>query len=283
MYSIRATIAIASSFCIWIAALLQVLQAFNATGGNPPQRTDDFRDSINSLNATSLRIYWAYKNSQLGIDVMIDLLGALGLAGLSYCVLILRRVFKKYKGGDSDFPAFMSAAFFIGAILASIAFLQAVGFTTTADVISNSLLLPDTGIQALHIAFQVDRGSTLYLFSAQFICSSVGLFIASYLTWVTEELSRRHAILGFITSAFGLLVFILEIVAFNAGGASGPVLGVVVLIYGILLLPIWTIWLGLQLRKIKKEEKQQNMFQMNEKLTSKTTSVTEESSPDYKL
>lgn len=266
-YSVRALIAIASSLAIWIAALLQVLQAFNATGGTTPMGTGE---DMRSLNATALRSYWSYRSSQLGVDVMIDLLAALGLAGLSYCVLILKRIFKRYKGGVSDLPAFMSASFFIGAILSSIAFLQAVGFTTTADVISQNPSLPDAGIQALQIAYVISRGSGLYLFSAQFICSGVGLFISSYLTWKTEELPKKHAILGFIASFFAVFTFILEIITFNVGRTSGIVLGIVVIIYGVILLPIWTIWLGLLLRKIKIEKKQQEMYQMDEKLT-KTT------------
>jgi len=44
-------------------------------------------------------------------------------------------------------------------------------------------------------------------------------------------------------------------------------LGVVVLIYGVILLPVWTVWLGNELRKIKKEQKQQQLYQMDEKLT----------------
>jgi len=266
-YSVRALIAVASSVAFWIAALLQVLQAFNATGGMPPMNT---ADDMRALDPTALRNYWGYRASQLGVDVMIDLLAALGLAGLSYCVLILKRIFKRYKGGDSDLPAFMSASFFIGAILSSIAFLQAVGFTTTADIISQGSTLPDNGIQALQIAYTLSRGSGLYLFSAQFICSGVGLFISSYLTWKTEELPKKHAILGYITSFFAVLTFILEIITFNVGRTSGIALGIVVIIYGVILLPTWTIWLGLLLRKIKREQKQQNMYQMEEKLT-KTT------------
>jgi hypothetical protein len=186
---------------------------------------------------------------------MIDLLAALGLSGLAFCVVFLKKVFKRYKGGISDLPGFMTAAFFIGAILSSLAFLQTVGFTTSADLLSQMNGLPDNGLQALHIAYFLSRGSTLYLFSAQFICSAVGLAISSYLSWVTQDLPRKHAVLGFITSFFGFLTFILEIIAFNVPGrGSGIALGVVTLIYGIILLPIWLIWLGLELRKIKAEK-----------------------------
>jgi len=268
-YSVRALIAVLSAVSIWVAAFLQCLQAFNATGGNAPDRGDtSYSNGLRSLDPATLRLYWAYKRSQLGVDVVINLLAALGLAGLAYCVLILRRIFKRYKNGTSDLPAFMSASFFIGALLPSIEFLQSLGFTTTADLYSQIPELPDTGIQALHIAYNVDRGSTLYLFCSQFICVSAGLLISSYLSYTTLELPRKHAILGFVTSFFGFLAFIFAIAAFNAN-VVGIAFGIVIIIYGVFLLPIWTIWLGIELRKVKEAQKRdaasnldQNLVQM---------------------
>jgi len=255
-YSVRSIIAIASAVAIWLAAFLQLLQTFNATGGNPPPLFDrNFNQMLRILDPPSLRSYWSYQRSQVGINVLIDLLAAAGLAGLAYCVIILKRIFKRYKGGDSDLPAFMSASFAIGAILPAIEFLQSVGFSTTASLIAQSPNLPDVGIQALHVAYNVDRGSTLYLFSAQFICVSTGLVVASYLSWVTLELPKKHAILGFITAGVGYLTFIFEIASFNAGWPTAAVFGVLIVIYGVILLPIWTIWLGFILRRLKKNQK----------------------------
>jgi len=267
-HSVRDGIAIGSAIAIWLAAILQVLQAFSATGGESPQWDKDFASGMRSLNSTVLRTYWSYKRTQLGVDVTIDLLASLGLAGLAYCVLILKRVFKRYKNGVSDLPAFMAASFFIGAILPAIEFLQALGLTTAADVISQIPELPDVGIQIIQVSYNISRGSTLYLFSAQFICVSAGIFVSAYLTFATLELPKKHAILGYITSVIGFLTFIFEIATFNAGSV-GPVFGVLVLIYGVILLPIWTIWLGIELRKIKDAQKRdaasnidQNLVQM---------------------
>jgi len=267
-HSVRAAIAISSAICLWLAAILQTLQAFNATGGESPQWDQNFGSAMRSLNATVLRTYWGYKRSQLGVDVTIDLLAALGLAGLAYCVIILKRIFKRYKNGMSDLPAFMAASFFIGAILPAIEFLQSLGITTAADIISQIQELPDVGIQIVQVAYNISRGSTLYMFSAQFICVSCGIFISSYLTFATLELPKKHAVLGFITAAIGFLTFIFEIATFNAS-AVGPGFGILVLLYGVILLPIWTIWLGIELRKIKEAQKKdansnldQNLVQM---------------------
>jgi len=254
-HSVRAMVAILSAVCIWVAAILQALQFFNATGGTAPTFDRDYGNKLRSLDPATLRSYWEYRRSQLGIDFIIDLLAALGLAGVAWCVVILKKIFRNYKGGHSDLPGFMVGCFAIGAIIPALQFLNSIGYTTAADIITRSDQLPDVGIQAVHIAYNVARGGTFYLFSVQFICVSVGLILSSIMTFSTLELPKPHAIVGFITAAFGILTFIFEIVTFNAGNrGTGITLGVFVLLYGIIFLPIWVVWLGSELKKMKRTQ-----------------------------
>jgi len=267
-HSIRSYIAIGSAVCIWIAAIIQALQLFDLTGGEQPNfRGDGYSTLIQSLDVPTLTAFWAWKSSQLGIDVTIDLFAALGSAGLAYCVIILRRVFKRYQGGNSDLPAFMSGCFFIGAILPSFEFLQSLGYTTSADSISQWKTIPSEGLQALYIAYTIGRGSTFYIFSAQFVFVSVGLTLVSILSLRTNELPRKHAILGFITCFFGYLTFVFEIVVFNVGGRGLSItVGIIFLLYGVILLPIWTIWLGVELRRLKQDQRDIRMSNLDEHL-----------------
>jgi len=267
-HSFRYFIAFAASISVWIAALLQALQAFDLTGSTRPDYSDgNMGSKLRSLDYTTLRDYWNWRDQQLGVDVTIDLLSSAGLLGLAYIVLILKRVFKRYKGGESDLPNFMTACFFIGAILPSIQFLQALGYTTSADWISQWSEIPPAGLQALYVAFSVQRGGGLYLFSMQFLFVPFGLACATYLTYKTQELPTKHAILGGITSGFGFLTFILELTAFNVTTMPvGIVFGFFVLIYGIILLPAWTIWLGIELKRLKSEQRihKEDGFKLNE-------------------
>jgi len=254
-HSVRAVIAILSAVCIWLAALIQALQFFGLTGGIVPEYSQqDYVNRLRTLDPPTLRTYWIYKRSQLGVDFIIDLLGALGLAGLAYCVIILKRVFKKYKGGASDVPAFMVGCFAIGAIIPALQFLQSLGYTTAADILSQVNGLPDVGLQALHVSYNINRGGTFYLFSMQFICVSIGLILSSVLSFQTGDLPKAHAVIGLIAAFFGVLTFIFELVSFNVGSGTGYALGAFVLLYGIIFLPIWTVWLGAELRKIKAQQ-----------------------------
>jgi len=254
-HSVRSFISIASAICIWLAAILQGLQYFGATGGPDLDLGQNGRSQMRALDPPTLRKYWEYRRSQFGVDFMIDLLGALGLAGLAWSSLVLKRVFKRYKNGQSDLPGFMTGCFFIGAILPSTQFLQTMGYSTAANLMSAAPELPDSGIQALHVAYNISRGGIFYLVSVQFIFVSAGLIIASVLTYNTAQLSRKHAGLGFATAFMGIMTFIFEIISFNAREiGTGITLGVFVLLYGIILLPIWLVWLGAQLRHLKHDE-----------------------------
>jgi len=257
-HSFRYTVAILSAIAIWIACLLQALQSFDLTGGVQPNFRDQaYQNNTRTLDPGTLRAYFNWKNGQRGVDVAIDLFASAGLGGLAYTVLVLKRVFRRHKGGDSDLPNLMSACFFIGALLPSIQFLQSLGSTVTSDWISQLNGLPDVGIQAVFVATRIQQGAGLYMFSIQFLFVSFGLAVSSHLTWKTSDLPSKHGVFGAITAAFGFMSFIFEIAAFNAQTMGVSItFGFFVLIYGVLLLPIWMIWLGIELKRLKMEQRQ---------------------------
>jgi hypothetical protein len=254
-YHIRRGISIFSAICVWLAAFIQTFEAFR-----PDLTGDDFPDGfspqgLSTLDPTAIRALWNYRRSQLYTDVAIDLLFAVGLFGLSYCVLCLKRVFKRYKGGESDLPSFMVLCFFIGAVLPSIQVMESIGATAMASAMISTPGYPDVGFQAVQVAHLLQQGSGLFFISAQFLFVSMGLAITSHLSFQTGELPVHHARMGAITSAMGFLVFIFEIVVIFTGGipAIAGIFGIATLLFGFVLLPSWLIWLGVELVRLKKE------------------------------
>jgi len=255
-HSIRRIVAICSAGLIWLAAILQVLQSVGVTPGpkQPNFGNKNTRSLLRQLDTATLIQYWQYKAGQLKTDTSIDIFYSAGLFSLAYCVLILKRVFRRFKNGDSDIPGFMSGCFFFGALFPSIQLLQSLGTTTIADGISQWKNLPATGLQSLYISYNLQRGSGIYLFSSQFIFVSIGLILASYLSLKTDELPAKHAILGFITAFFGLLCFMTEVITFNVDGRGAAItFGICLLIYGVICLPVWILWLGIELKRLKQD------------------------------
>jgi len=256
-HSTRATIAVLSAIAIWLAAILEALQIFGLTGGpKAPKWGNNTRSLLRALDYETLVAFWKWKNGQLGVDITVDLLASAGLMGLAFCVLILKRVFRRFKGGHSDLPNFMAACFFIGAAIPSIQWIQNLGFSSSADLISQWDELPIQGLQILQISYMMNRGSTLYLFSLQFFFVPIGLLLSSILSLKTGELPKSHSIFGLITCFSGFITFILEIISFNLDENQGAAiaLGLSYLAYGVILLPIWVFWLGVELRRLKQEQ-----------------------------
>jgi len=273
-HSIRFGLSIVAALAIWIAAIIQTLEAFEVTASDevdPPLINSTTVYMYRKLDPQTLKNYFAYKRTQMGYDISIDLLFSLGFLCLAYCVLCLKRVFKRYKHGNTDVPNLMAGLFFFGALIPSLTFLDSVGNTTTASWISGWPGLADEGFQILYISSIMNQGKTLYLYSMQFLFISLGLALASYLSWNTAQLPRKHAVLGYVTSAVGFLTFIFEISSFQAERGNPVVLvfGLGILLWGIILLPSWTIWLGVELRRLKDEEDHEKKFGMDNQMVEK--------------
>jgi len=250
-HSIRFFVAILSAIAIWVAALMQALQAFGVTHDESVEFPRGNETLWQSLDPKTMRGFWTFKQSQGGIDGAIDILFSLGLLCLTYCVLCLKRVFRRWTK-DSDLPNFMTGCFFFGAIVPCLQFLQTVGTTTTSNWVANWQDLPDVGYQILYVSNVLEQGGGIYTLSVQFLFVSIGIVIASHLSWKTGDLPKKHAILGGITAACGFVTFILEFLTFQSAGTDAA-WGFFILIWGIILIPIWTIWLGVELKRLRDE------------------------------
>jgi len=255
-HSVRGIVAILSAILIWLGTILSVLQILELTGGSPrPDFNSDTSKNFRKLDVPTLKLFWKYRSDQLPVDFFINVFISAGLMCLAYCVIILKRVFRRYRGGKSDIPNFMAGCFFLGAALPSLAILQLLGYTSAADYTSQWENLPDSGLQALHISYITAQGGSIYLWSTEFLLIPIGLFLCSLLAISTGDLSRRHAIWGIVTGVVGLLTFVMEVTAFNVSSPGVSItLAIVYLGYGVILLPVWTLWLGVILRRIKHDE-----------------------------
>eukprot|EP01113_Clastostelium_recurvatum_P047320 TRINITY_DN841_c0_g1_i1.p1 TRINITY_DN841_c0_g1~~TRINITY_DN841_c0_g1_i1.p1 ORF type:complete len:268 (-),score=46.86 TRINITY_DN841_c0_g1_i1:44-847(-) len=261
-YSIRRLVAIASSVCVWVAALLSVLSSFGAIG----HRADVDYLKVQELDPTALRAMWLNRRDQLQIDIWTNLFYCIGLFGMAYCLLCLKRVFKRMSG-HSDLPAFMTGCFFVGAVLPTLQLLQMMGTLMAANWMTSTPNFPDVGFQALHVGYMLRMGAGLFFVSSQFLFVSIGIAISSHLSFKTGELSAHHARLGVVIAVVGLLAFVFEVAAFAFYGPLGIVFGILAILWGIILVPAWLIWLGVLLVGLKEDQQSASRNRMDESLT----------------
>jgi len=93
----------------------------------------------------------------------------------------------------------------------------------------------------------------------------IGLILVSHLSFRTGELPRKHAAFGILTALVGFITFFCEIAIYNLVDTTVSVAyGIALLFYGVILLPLWTIGLGVELRRLKQIVRKQQAQQQQD-------------------
>lgn len=105
-------------------------------------------------------------------------------------------------------------------------------------------------LQALELDYLVARSRTLWLFALDELLLAAGWGTAAYLAYTSSQLSSRWghlSVVGAVVSVFGFLFAIARMFAWRPW--SQVYLATAVLV-DFLILPVWILWLALQLRTL---------------------------------
>lgn len=269
-FSVRRAVALASAVLIWLAALLQILQSTGATGEfvPPPMRNGTDWEKDPTERSDVWRKHMEYENSQLSLNIAIGLFLSFGTFGLAYCVLCLKKIYKKYQSGRSDLPDMMLICFLFGSLMLAYEFIASLGSEivivlgsaqTLNQINSMSPEKFEDIAETIEVSSQVINGRKILIFGLLFILLSVGVLLSSIMSLRTGMLNVKHAKLGFVTAGAGFLCFITEIVllgslVFEATTAAHAIpFAIFLVLYGLILMPIWTVWLGFELARLKED------------------------------
>lgn len=269
-FSVRRTVAVGSAILIWIAALLQILQGTGATGEfvPPPSMNGTDWEANKTLRAIEWKKHMDYEYEQLVVNIFIGMFFSSGTFGLAYCVLCLKKIFKKYNGGKSDLPDLMLMCFVFGSLMLVYEFVASLGSEITIVFLSRASLRQmdsmsvekfESIAESIEVSDTILGGRKIIIFALLFILVSVGVAIASNLSLKTGILNAKHAKLGILTAISGFLCFIAEIVLLSSfyfettTNAHAAPFGILMVVFGLVLMPIWTVWLGFELARIKED------------------------------
>jgi len=269
-FSVRRAVAIISAMLIWLAALIQILQSTGATGEftPPPMRngTDWETDPLERQQVW--RQHMEYENEQLSLNIAIGTFLSFGTFGLAYCVLCLKKIYKKYAAGRSDLPDMMLICFLFGSLMLAYEFIASLGSEIVIVLASiqslNSInsMTPakfEDLAENIEMSSQINNGRKILIFALLFILLSVGVLLSSLMSLRTGMLNVKHARLGFVTAAAGFCCFITEVVVLTSlvvettTPAHAIPFAIFLVIFGLILMPIWTIWLGFELARLKED------------------------------
>jgi len=269
-FSVRKGVAFVSAMLIWLAALLQILQSTGATGQftPPPMRNGTDWEADPSARVQVWRQHMEYENGQLALNIAIGGFLSFGTFGLAYCVLCLKKIYKKYAAGRSDLPDMMLICFLFGSLMLAYEFIASLGSEIVIVLASvqslnniNSMSIEkfEDIAETIEISSQVNNGRKILIFALLFILLSVGVLLSSLMSMRTGMLSVKHARLGIVTAVSGFLCFLTEVILLTSlvfesttAGHAIP-FAVFLVIFGLILMPIWTVWLGFELARLKED------------------------------
>lgn len=214
------------------------------------------------------RKHMEYENEQLGLNIAIGVFFSVGTLGLAYCVLCLKKIYKKYAGGKSDLPDLMLICFLFGSLIVAYEFIADLGseivivLTSTqslSNINSMSLEKFESLAETIEISSAINDGRKILIFALLFILLSVGVVLSSVMSLRTGMLNVHHARLGIATAAAGFLCFIFEVVVLGSAWytttsyAHTAPFAIFMVLFGLILMPIWTVWLGFELARVKED------------------------------
>jgi len=152
-------------------------------------------------------------------------------------------------GNKNSIVKFMVPCFVLGAAVTGWETLDRAGYDTAHHWLTDSSKwsLNDSQVTSLVLTDIMVRSKGLWLFAFDWVFLGLGCLTASMAAIRTGRLHKWWAVLGYVIAGLGFVNFALEILRFFSWCYISIVSGILVLITSFILLPIWLVWLGLQL------------------------------------
>lgn len=164
-----------------------------------------------------------------------------------------------YRNDKSWFKNGLLISFGFAFVMALIQTLQYLGASVAARSLSNSENLPYDALVAIEVSWIISVSMGTFLLGGQILSTSFGLICCFMLAYRAggdpkHRLTVRHGVFGLVVAVFGVLAFIFQMVqALDFGRTFSTVTGIFGGILTVLfmdtLLPIWILWLAIQLGK----------------------------------
>lgn len=261
-------VAFVATGLIFLAALVDALLFFGVTAGPPPDPLFfefDYRSSrvsaTTALDPSYLEKSWQWNLDAFPSMLASDFLLAIGLFCVAYVSWVLT---KAYRATGGMAAKIMLIFFMLGAVVPAVGFLQNLGSTSAGDRIFSSWSDPynayatENVLVALELSFLMSMGRSVWIQATLYILLGGGFWFCGFLGLIHSSELRQvrlprafkwHSIFSFIIGFLGFVVFAVDVAKFFVKELY-VFYGFLTVIYLVLMIPAWTVWLGLLLPKI---------------------------------
>jgi len=205
-----------------------------------------------------LQQVWQQRNKAVDVEIIVDFLVAVHLLFFLYAIYVL---FQMYKREVGYFRFTMFFSFVAATGFAVVSFLQTMGLNIASRGMTESKGFSEIpygfGYIALTITAAVGQSLSWWMYAADTVAMASGLMMIYWLNKKSsgndqQRLSVKLCYFGVAIAVLCYLQFLFEIIlalsdVFSHGiGVSFVILRVLIFL---ILMPIWTVWLGLQLKE----------------------------------
>ena len=247
-----------SSFLMFISAIL-FASGFSAEWeGRTKDPMQAHIEEYKALNTTLIKELWADRRRARVPYMLGDGFGVVAWVCMMPGVASLAEV----SGGEQrSSTKLLTSAFSVAAIITVVDFTFQAGLVTTADWVSTWPLLSDDAhahdggfgaLQALELNYLIANSRTNWLFAIDELMLTLGMSAAAYLTHTSKQLSGRWGAFSGVGAFLGFVGFVFHAGRIAPGLWTDMSHGahVMTALLEMLVLPIWTLWLGTILRAL---------------------------------
>ena len=200
--------------------------------------------------------HWKERRSVKALHVIDEMAGVIGYATVIPAISFIAPALSRNIPGSLVSVAIPAMAFASG--LRVMEWTVNMGIRTGSDWMSTwAIMVPNdartaTGdvqfIQVLEMIYRMQRFKDSFLFTADYFFIGIAMWVLSRAAISTNTFSKRHAYLGCVICVLCFLHFFFDLLRLASWGTFMIPAILTRLLLGVILFPIWMVWLGCSLK-----------------------------------
>jgi|EP00945_MAST-04E_sp_MAST-4E-sp1_P008428 hypothetical protein len=260
-----------ATWCCFIAALfisihngVRISEFASMRAGRTGHHGKWNMTKFQELPANDVYEHWKERHSVRGLHVLDEMAGIIGYSAIIPVISFIVPVLSRNVPGSLVYLALPAASLAAG--LRIMEWSTNTGVRLGTDWMSTWSIMEPTAsksiqfIQVLEMMYLMQRFETMFLFTADYFFLGITFFVLSRAQIAQNAFSKKHAYLGYACFVLSFLNFIFDLARVASWGVFMIPSFLTRAIVGVILFPIWLVWLGCSLRSTPKSELSSLLF-----------------------
>jgi hypothetical protein len=211
------------------------------------------------LNPADIALRWEARRSLRAVHVFDEIAGIIGWMCVLPVIIIAVKIISR--GNPTSYVQWVTPMFGFAVLIRILEWTFNMGQRTGSDWMSSwSSMAVNNGqqgvqlIQVLEIAYELARMRETWFFAMDWLFIGTATFCMSKGALSENLMTRKHAIMGYVIAAIGILQWIFDVCRLIQWMPFMIFAGISRALIGLILFPLWLVWLGNLLGKYRGTE-----------------------------